>query len=336
MKRVKMRGIHFLGNGKISIDEVSKPNPKGKNVVVKVNAAGICGTDRHPLLEEGQKTIPGHEISGEIVELDKPSWVRIGDRVAINCHITCRGCEHCLNGDLYFCDQLEVPGYEWNGGFADYLLIPEDNCMPLPDDISIETGALIADVLGTAYRGVKRANLLPGMHVAVWGAGPIGFEAAAVATFLGARVAVLDMNTYRLGMAKKAHNPELALDPTNVETEAQIMDWTKGRGLDVGFECVGNEKAAHQALRILKKRGTLAIIGVSHSLNLDPWDMIQRELSIYASRNFNTHEFNEMVTLVRNGLWADKVVTHKFPLKEAQKAFDVFLSGECGKIIFAS
>jgi len=329
-----MLGIHFLGDGKISIDEVEKPKAEGKNVVVKVTASGICGTDRHPLLEEGQETIPGHEIAGEIIEIDKPSWARVGDRVAINCHITCGHCEHCLQGDLYFCDQLESPGYEWDGGFAECLLIPEDNCMPLPDDISTETGALIADVLGTAFRGVKRANLLPGNQVAVWGAGPIGFEAAAVATLLGARVAVLDMNPYRLHMAEKYHKPELVLDPTSPQADEAIMDWTEGRGLDVAFECVGNEKAAHQGMRLLKKRGTLAIIGVSHRLTVDPWDMIQRELSMYASRNFNTHEFNEMIALVRHGLWADKVVTHRFPLKDAEKAFEVFLAGECGKIIF--
>ena len=328
-----MIGIHFLGNGKISLDEVQTPKPKGTNVVVKVTAAGICGTDRHPLLEEGQKTIPGHEIAGEIVDVDRPSWVRVGDRVAINCHITCRACEHCLNGDLYFCDHLEVPGYEWDGGFAEFLLIPEDNCTPMPDDIPTETGALMVDVLGTAFHGVKRAGLKPGDQVAVWGAGPIGFEATAVATFLGARVAVFDMNPYRQEMARKYHKPELVLDPTDKDTEEKVLEWTKGRGLVVGFECVGNEKAALQALRLVKKRGTLAIIGVSHSLTIDPWDMIQRELTIYASRNFNTHEFNEMVSLIRKGLWADKVVTHQFPLKDAEKAFEVFLSENCGKII---
>ena len=328
-----MKGIHFLGNGKISLDEVQTPKPSGTNVVVKVTAAGICGTDRHPLLEEGQKTIPGHEIAGKIVEVDKPSWARVGDRVAINCHITCRACEHCLNGDLYFCNQLQVPGYEWDGGFAEYLLIPEDNCHPLLDDISYETGALIVDVLGTAFRAVKRAGLKPGDQVAVWGAGPIGFEAAAVATFLGARVAVFDMNPYRQEMAAKYNHPELILDPTDKDTEAKILDWTSGRGIEVGFECVGNEKAAHQALKMIKKRGILAIIGVSHSLTVDPWEMIQRELTIYASRNFNTHEFNEMVSMIRKGLWAEKVVTHRYPLKDAEKAFEVFLSENCGKII---
>jgi threonine dehydrogenase-like Zn-dependent dehydrogenase len=329
-----MIGIHFLGDGKVSIDEVSNPRPDGKNLVVKVTASGICGTDRHPLLEEGQKTIPGHEIAGEIVEVDKPSRAKVGDRVAINCHITCRGCEHCLRGDLYFCDQLEVPGYNWDGGFAEYLLIPEDNCMPLPDDISTETGALMVDVLGTAYRGVKRANMMPGDQVAIWGAGPIGFEAAAVASYLGARVAVLDMNQYRQDMVFNSCAPELVLDPTDDDTEARLLDWTNGKGVDVGFECVGSEKAAHQALSVVKKRGTLAIIGVSHSLTIDPWDMIQRELTIYASRNFNTHEFNEMISMIRKGLPAGDVVTHRFSFQDAHKAFEVFLAEQSGKIVF--
>ncbi len=331
-----MKGVHFLGNGIISIDEVSDPKPQGRNVVVKVTAAGICGTDRHPLLGEGQATIPGHEIAGEIVAVDHPSWIQVGDRVAINCHITCRACEHCIRGDLYFCDKLEVLGYEWVGGFAEFLLVPENNCHSLPKDISTEVGALIVDVFGTAYAGVKKANLMPGDHVAIWGAGPIGFEAAAVATYLGAHVAVIDTNEYRLQMAKKYHNPELILKPDDKDMDKKIRDWTHGRGLDEGFECVGSEKAAQQALSLIKKRGKLAIIGVSHNLCLDPWDMIQRELSIYTSRNFNTHEFDEMVEIIRNGLWADKVITHRFKIDEARNAFDVFLSGECGKIIFTN
>lgn len=329
-----MKSIQFLGNGVISIEEVSNPAPEGNNVVVRIKASGICGTDRYALLEDGQDTIPGHEIAGEIVEIDKPSWARVGDRVAINCHISCRRCEHCLRGDFFFCDQLQVPGFDWDGGFAEYLLIPEDNCHPLPDDISFETGALIVDVFGTAFRGVKRAGILPGNQIAVWGAGPIGLEVLALAEYFGARVAILDTNEYRLKMAEAIYHPELILDSKKGHIEEQINEWTNGRGLDVAFECAGKEKASQQALRTIKKRGLLSIIGVSHSLNIDPWDLIQKELMISASRNFNTHEFNEMVAVVRSGFTADNVITHRFEVNDARKAIDVFLSGECGKVIF--
>lgn len=331
-----MKAIHFLGQGKISIDEIEKPKAKGSNVVVKVTAAGICGTDKHPLLEQGQKTVPGHEIAGVVAEVDKSARLKPGDRVAINCHITCRACEHCINGDLFFCDNLQSPGFEWDGGFAEYLLIPEDNCHPLADDISDDVGALIVDVLGTAYRGIKRAHIFPGMQVGIWGAGPIGFEAATVASFLGARVVMFDMNPYRQEMAKRNINADLILNPLNADAEAEVYDWTNGKGLDAGFDCVGNEKAALQALRLIKKRGTLGIIGVSHSLTVNPWDLIQREITIYASRNFNTAEFGEMVAMIRKGLAADKVVTHHFEISEAEKAFEVFLSEQCGKIVLGS
>jgi threonine dehydrogenase-like Zn-dependent dehydrogenase len=330
---MNMLGIHFLGNGKISLDLMPTPEPKGTNVVVKILASGICGTDRHPLMEHGQATIPGHENAGEIVAVDKPTRVKVGDRVAINCHITCRACEHCLNGNLFLCDKLEATGYEWDGGFAEYILVPEDNCHPLPVDISMDIGALLVDVLGTAYSGVKKGKILPGDQVGVWGAGPIGLEAALCAKTMGARVALFDLSEYRLKMAK-AIEPDLLLNPTDLKVKDQIMDWTEGRGLDIAYECVGNENAALQALGLLKKMGTLGIIGVGHKLTLDYWDIIQRQIKFYASRNFNTFEFNEMVALIHRGMRVDQVVTHRFKLSEAEKAFDVFRNGECGKIVF--
>ena len=331
-----MVGVHFLGQSKVSVDEVDKPQPEGTHVVVKLHAAGICGTDRHHLLLDGQTPIPGHENSGEVVAVDKPSWLHVGDRVAINCHITCGACEHCLRGDLYFCDQLTVPGEDIDGGFAEYLRIPESNCMSLPDDISYDQGALLVDVLGTAFRGIKRAGLIPGQQIAIWGAGLIGYEAALVAKTLGCRIAIFEMNLYRQAMAMRDLEPELVLDPTCPDAEKEILEWTNGRGIGVGFECVGSEKAAQQAIRLIEKRGKLAIIGVSHSLTLNPWTMIEKELSIFASRNFNTHEFYEMVALIRAGMQPEKVITHRFGIADAQKAFEVFLKGDCGKIVFSS
>jgi len=330
----RVRGIHFLGDGEISVDQHPIPIANGTQVVVKIGAAGICGTDRHNLMGKGQKTIPGHENAGVIVDIDKPSWLRRGDRVAINCHITCGACEHCLRGDLYFCEQLVVPGEDIDGGFAEYLAVPERICMPLPADITIEQGALMVDVLGTAFRAYKRANLIPGEQIGIWGAGPIGFEVALVAKAMGSRIAVFEPNSYRAGMIKKKIQPELVLDPDDSDSETELAEWTEGKGVVAAFECVGNENAAQQAIRSLKKRGKLIIVGVSHQLCIDPWNMIQKELSIIATRNFNTHAFSEMITLIRNGLKPEGVITHRFGFSNAQAAFTTFLSGDCGKIIF--
>jgi threonine dehydrogenase-like Zn-dependent dehydrogenase len=304
-----MLAVHFLGQSKISVDEVPTPQPRGREVVVRVRSAAICGTDRENLEGPGQATIPGHENAGEVVAVDKPARVRVGDRVAINCHVTCGGCPHCLKGDLYFCPDLECVGFERDGGFAEFLLVPEACCTPIPDDVSLEAGSLLVDMLGTPFRGVKRARLIPGDRVAVWGAGPIGLGALMVASRLGARVASLDLSDYRLAMAQDL-GADLVLNPTRDDVHEALQD-------------------------AVRERGTLVVVGVSHKLTLNPWeDLICRELTIFGTRNFNAAEFDEMVALVRRGLPLEQAVTHRFPLAEAEAAFELFRSGDCGKILF--
>ncbi len=208
--------------------------------------------------------------------------------------------------------------------------------MILPDDLSFEIGSLLVDMLGTACRGGKQANLLPGDQVAIWGAGPIGLSALLVALRLNAHVAIIDFNEYRLNMARD-FGADLALNPALDDVREALLDWTHGHGIDVAFECVGNEKAALQALPVIKKRGRLGIIGVSEHLAVNPWnDLIRQELTIYGSRSFVLPEFNEMVALVRRGLPVERVVTHRFPLAEADAAFALFQSAECGKIVFTA
>jgi 2-desacetyl-2-hydroxyethyl bacteriochlorophyllide A dehydrogenase len=329
-----MLAVHFLGENEISLDRVPVPEPQGRNIVVRVKSAAICGTDRENLEGAGQPTIPGHENAGQVVAADKPARLKVGDRVAINCHVTCRSCVHCLKGDLYFCEELEAIGFEWDGGFAEYLLVPEACCHPLPGDVSFETGSLLVDMLGTPFRAVKRAKLLPGDQVAVWGAGPIGLGVLMVAGRFGARVTSIDLSDQRLGMAGDL-GAELVLNPGREDVAETLASWTDGRGIDVAFDCVGSQVVAEQGLAALKQRGTFVAVGVSHELVLNPWeDLICRELTVFGTRNFNTAEFDEMVALVQRGLPVEQTVTHRFPLSGAEAAFELFRSGDCGKILF--
>jgi threonine dehydrogenase-like Zn-dependent dehydrogenase len=142
------------------------------------------------------------------------------------------------------------------------------------------------------------------------------------------------LSDYRLAMAQDL-GADLVLNPTRDDVQEAFQDWTQGRGLDVAFDCVGSEAAAQQGLAAVRERGTLVVVGVSHKLTLNPWeDLICRELTIFGTRNFNAAEFDEMVALVRRGLPLEQAVTHRFPLAEAQAAFELFRSGECGKILF--
>ena len=329
-----MLTVHFLGQSRISLEEMPTPEPRGRDVVIRVKSAAICGTDRESLEGPGQATVPGHENAGEVVAVDKPARLKVGDRVAINCHVTCGSCVHCLRGDLYFCEELEAIGFEWDGGFAEYLLVPEACCHPLPDEVSFEAGSLLVDMLGTPFRAVKRAHLLPGDQVAIWGAGPIGLGALMVAKWFGAHVAVIDLSEYRLKMATGL-GADLVLNPQGDDVQGATMEWTQGQGIDAAFDCVGSQVVAEQGLASLRKRGTLVVVGVSRELVLNPWEhLICRELTVFGTRNFNTSEFDEMVALVQRGLPVEKAITHRFPLAEAEAAFELFRSGECGKILF--
>ncbi|HMD88590.1 MAG TPA: zinc-binding dehydrogenase [Anaerolineaceae bacterium] len=329
-----MLGIHFLGQGCISVDEMPIPKPSGRWVVVQTRSATICGTDRENLMSAGQKTVPGHESAGVVVAVDQPARLKPGDRVAINCHVTCGHCEHCLRGDLYFCDQLAVIGFDYDGGFEEYMLVPEASCIPIPGDITFEQASLMVDMLGTPFRAVKRAHLVPGQKIAIWGAGPIGLGALMSAKRFGVEVASIDMSPYRCEMAAK-FGPDLIINPAEQDVGKVLKEWTNGRGIDVGFDCVGSESVCQQVLMNIKRRGTLAVVGVSHHLALNPWEqLINNETTIYGSRNFNTGEFDEMIGLIRTGLSVDKVITHRFAYADAEQAFSIFRQGNCGKVIF--
>jgi threonine dehydrogenase-like Zn-dependent dehydrogenase len=328
-----MRAVHFMGKGKISLDEVPTPAPRGTEVLVRVKSASICGTDRENLMAVGQKTVPGHENAGLVTEVADARTVHVGDRVAVNCHVTCGRCEHCRKGDLYLCGELQVIGFDRDGGYADYVLVPEASCMPLPDSITLEQASLMVDMMGTPYRALRRAQVAPADSIAVWGAGPIGATLMMIAGRLGARVALVDTSDYRLKLSQK-FRPSLLLNPGKEAVPEAIREWTDGRGVTAAFDCVGNESVCLQAIASLAPRGTLVTVGVSRRLTLDPWaHLICNELAILGTRNFNTNDFPDMVSLVEAGLPLLDVVTHRFPLARATEAFSLFATGQCGKIL---
>ncbi len=328
-----MRAVHFLGGGRISLDDVPIPRPHGTEVQVRVKSASICGTDRENLLKEGQGTIPGHENAGIVTAVADANTIRVGERVAVNCHVTCGHCEHCRNGDLYLCRELRVIGFDRDGGYADYMLVPEACCTPLPDWMTFEQGALMVDMMGTPYRALRRARVTTGDTVGIWGAGPIGLTLLMMAQRLSARAAIMDTSDYRLDLARR-HSPDLVLNPARDSVPGELHAWTRGCGMAAAFDCVGSEAVCRQAIRALAPRGKLVVVGVSRSLTLDPWqDLICNELTILGTRNFNANDFPDMVALVQAGLPLLDAVTHRFSLARAVEAFEVFKGDRCGKIL---
>jgi len=320
-----MKAIKFLGNKKLEIIDMPKPEPPEGSALVKVMAASICRTDLELLYNQPQKTdiIPGHEVAGIIEKVNKVKGFKKGDRIFLNVHITCGKCEFCETGDWIFCPELSCIGSDHDGGDAEYMIAPEGILRKLPDDISFELGSLISDALGTPYHAVKAAGLKKSDQLGIIGMGPLGLAAVIIASGYDAKVFAIDPIEERLGLARKFGAVEI-LDPLKNNIKKSIKEKTRGYGLDVVIDCTGSEDAIKMGLDILKVRGKFIFVGVCTDLNLNTFDhVISKELMLIGSRNFNENELGEIIGLVRKNPQIKNMITHRFSFSQAKKAFRI-------------
>ena len=176
-----MKAVKIMGNYRVEVKRCRMPCYRERYGDYQGHGVrALCGSEPERLLssEKPLPVTPGHEVAGEIVGIKNDGGLRAGDRVVVDCHMTCGECGHCKNGDLIFCEKLLCYGFDLDGGDAEYMAVKESSLRPLPDAISDEMGCLIVDTLGTPYHAVKKANIAAGDIVAVFGVGPIGLLAA--------------------------------------------------------------------------------------------------------------------------------------------------------------
>ena len=331
-----MRALRFAGNGNLEIVDAPKPRPKGDEVLIRVRACAICSTDvRYRfLVPEPLPVIPGHEISGEVVEVDRPHYVKLGERVSLTVHAPCGYCSPCRRGDGAFCEQLSKYGSLRDGGNAEYVLAKETSCLPLPDEYSFDDGALIGDTLGTAYHAVKKLGILPGQKVLVVGGGPIGLTAARIALWLGATLYVAELSPYRIALAKRL-KLENCINSKTEDIGEMISKATGGRGFDHVIECGGNAVTFQMAIDAAAVGGNVMLVSMVKSVEIKPAaDICPKELTIMSSWNFNIHEYREMIHFYDQNRDLCQLITHHYPLEKATEAYALFISGESGKIVF--
>ncbi len=238
----------------------------------------------------------------------------------MNCHLTCGTCKHCKNGDLIFCSQLRTLGFELNGGDAEYVVAPESMLRLLPDDISHESGVVISDALGTAYHAVKKAKIGKHNRVGIIGMGSLGLMSVVCAKYFGGTVLAIDLISDRLDLARQ-FGADIILK-SNMKKYADNN--TKDEGLDVVIDFSGSSEAIGLGADLLRPRGTLILGGVCSSLNVDPFEqIISKELTIMGTRNFNDNELEEIVTIVREKPFIQDIITHRFNIRDAVKAFQI-------------
>jgi len=325
----------------IWMTEVPEPAVGHNDVKIRIRKTAICGTDVHIYHwdEWAQRTFPvpmvvGHEYVGEIVEIGQEvTGFAIGDRVTGEGHITCGYCRNCRAGRRHLCRNTVGVGVNRPGSFAEYLVIPAFNAFKLSDEISDDLAAIF-DPFGNAVHTALSFDLVA-EDVLITGAGPIGIMAVAIARHCGARhVVITDVNDYRLELARRM-GATVALNVNEGELDGVMQELGMTEGFDVGMEMSGVPSAFASLLDKMNHGGRVAVLGIPPAdMSLDWTRIIFKGLmvkGIYGREMFET--WYRMAGLIHSGLDLSPVITHRFPIEEYQRGFEIMSSGQSGKII---
>jgi len=325
----------------IWLEEVPIPETGVNEVLIKIKKNAICGTDLHIYQwnDWAKRTIKppmtiGHEYVGEIVKVGAGvKHCRIGDRVTGEGHIACGHCRNCRRGKLHVCENSVGVGVHRDGAMAEYLVLPQENVVRLDERISDDMAAIM-DPFGNATHTALSFPLI-GEDVLITGAGLIGTMATAICRFAGARyIVVSDLNDYRLAIAKKM-GATLCINPTKGETVEMAVKQLNMRGFDIGLEMSGSPKAFNEMLENMYNGSKISLLGLMPSGTGIDWDkVIFKALTlkgIYGREMWET--WYQMEQMLISGIDLTPVITHRFPISDFQKGFDVMESAQCGKVI---
>ncbi|HEX6443826.1 MAG TPA: zinc-binding dehydrogenase [Streptosporangiales bacterium] len=335
-----MRGVFLPGNREVVVrDDLPDPVPGPGQVLLRMRASTICGSDLRAIyrehLGEGpeayQDVVAGHEPSGEVVEVG-PGCVRLapGDRVAVYHIAGCGQCRDCVDGYFISCTSPRRAAYGWqrDGGHADLLLAEESTCVVLPDSLSYLDGACVACGFGTAYQALLRARPSGRDDVLVTGLGPVGLATAMLAAAFGvSSVTGVDPSPERRALALELGLVGAALDPG--EATGAL-----GAGCSVSVDCSGSAAGRATAIAGTARWGRVVLVGEGGELRVDASPLlIHRQLTVHGSWVTSVGHMQDLVALLhQRGLRPERVVTHRFGLNEAARAYEIADCGAAGKV----
>lgn len=306
-----MRAARFHGVGHpLTLEEVPIPVPGPGEVLVRVRACGVCGSDIHIVFEGVTPTAYtpitlGHETAGEVavcgpgVEEFKP-----GDRVVVCCFLVCGRCLNCLSGNQQVCLERRCLGIQAEGALAEYLVAPAANLVPLPERVPFAQGAIITDAVATPFHALMAVGgLRPGETVAVFGCGGLGIHGVQLARLGGAaKVIAVDVRPAVLQRAL-AVGADLAIDASRQEVVPAVLKATGGLGVDLAVELVGRRQTIAQAVECLRVGGRAAVAGLGPEpiTTLPPTAFVRREAKLLGSYGFTVNEIATLVELVASG-----------------------------------
>jgi len=327
-----------------TLTDLPLPTVGENDLLVKVKSAAICGTDIHIYqwneYAASRMKLPllfGHEYSAEVVEVGKNvKNFRPGDRVAAETHVPCGHCFQCTTGLQHICKDMRILGVHMDGAFAEYALLPAVCAWKLDPSISYEIGATM-EPFGIAVHALSKTKPT-GKKVIVFGCGPIGIYAQMVAKLSGAEYVIgVDISQERLDLAKKM-GTDILLNSKEVHLVEEIEKITKGFGMDIVVELTGNKAVLNEATKTLRRGGDIVLVGLFPGPV--EWDVVNnviyKEATVYGVTGRIMWEtwWTAQSLILSGKMDLAGVITHRFPLEQYEKAFELAESAATGKIIF--
>lgn len=340
----QMKALLKTESNPVEIVTVDVPTPGPGEVLIRVKAAALCGTDLHiynwnAWAQNAGITLPlimGHECAGDVVALgEQVTGFDIGDRVSVETHVPCQSCYQCLNGEQHICNNLKLFGIHMNGCFAEYAVLPAIVARKLPPAIPYRIGAVM-EPLGTAFRSALESHV-GGANVVVLGCGPIGLFAVAAARALGAALIVAtDISQDRLNIAETM-GADIIVNPMEKNVTETVLARTSGFGADVIIDAAGAVPAIQEAFSYLRKGGRMTLIGLpGRAVELELGSQVvfkeAKIKGIHGRKMFDTWTRLENL-LVAGRLDIDPAITHVMPLSEWKDGIDLALNGKACKVI---
>jgi threonine dehydrogenase-like Zn-dependent dehydrogenase len=341
-----MTAAYLPGSSTVEMRKVPVPAPAHGEVLLRVKASTICGSDirciYHEHLGKGpegyQGVIAGHEPSGQIVATGEGCRrFKTGDRVIVY-HISgCGVCNDCRRGYMISCTSEKYRrayGWQRDGGMAEYMIAEEKDLIALPDELSFADGAQVACGFGTVYEGLEKIGINGNHAVLITGLGPVGLAAAALCRKLGAnKIIGIDVLRERMKIAIDLGLCDVVL-ASGADNVAQVKELTGGAGVERAVDCSAHHAARATAIRATRKWGRIVLIGEGGKVEINPSpDMIHDQKTLYGSWVTSTWLMEELVErLVRWNLHPADIITHRFPLERAGDAYALMASGKCGKV----
>jgi (R,R)-butanediol dehydrogenase/meso-butanediol dehydrogenase/diacetyl reductase len=334
-----MKGVVFTGSKTLELREFPDPTPGDDEVVLKIKASGMCGTDLHVYRPETlahPDMIAGHEPCGVVVargsavsEVQAP----MGARVMVHHYDGCRRCNPCVEGWTQLCEQgSTVYGRSGHGAHAQYMKVPARTLVPLPEALTFAEGAAISCGTGTAFGAIKRMKMEAGAKVAVFGQGPVGLSVTMLASAMGAEIIAIDMAASRIETARK-FGAATTIDASKTDAVDEIKSLTGGRGVDYAIDCSGAPEALDAAARSTRTWGTMCCVGIGKRASFDiNRDVIHKQLTILGSWTFSIAGQADCARFVaEKKLPVRDLFTHSFAINDAQSAYELFDTQTTGK-----